>query len=78
MLVVRGQQPNELAVMPGSPADKAGIQENGILLEVDGKQLNEKNLISDVVEAHKIGDVLVIKMLSKGEEKIVCVKLEKK
>lgn len=78
MLVVRGQQPNELAVMPGSPADKAGIQENDILLEVDGKQLNEKNLLSDIVEAHKIGDVLAIKVLHKGEEKIVRVKLEKK
>ena len=35
---------------------------------------NEKNLLSDVVEAHKIGDVLEVKLSRKGETKIVRVK----
>jgi S1-C subfamily serine protease len=78
MLIGRGDTATDLAVVPGSPADKAGISENDILLEVDGKQLNESYMLSDAVDAHKPGDVLKVKIYHKGQEKTVSVTLEKK
>lgn len=69
MLVVRGETANDLAVMPGSPADKAGIVENDILLEADGKKLNENYTLADVMENKKAGDKITIKIYHKGSER---------
>ena len=76
VLIVRGQAPEELAVMPGSPADKAGLQENDIILSVDGSDLKETQLTS-LLRAKTVGQVITLKILSKGEEKTVSVTLEK-
>ena len=43
ILVLRGTNPGELAVIPGSPADKAGIEENDLVTEINGKRLDEKH-----------------------------------
>ncbi len=76
VLVKPGQNPNELAVIPGSPADKAGIVENDIILEIDGKKLDEDTSLASVIRGKKIGDRVALKMLSKGIEKTVYITLE--
>jgi S1-C subfamily serine protease len=73
MLVGRGEKPTDLAVVPGSPADKAGVVENDIILEADGKQLNESYSLGDVVENKKPGDQIELKVFHKGEVKSVKV-----
>jgi serine protease Do len=78
VIVSRGKDPVDLAVIPGSPADKAGIQENDILLEVDGKQLNERYDLIAAIENKKPGDVVTIKVFHKGKEETLKVTLEKK
>lgn len=75
-LVLRGEKPEELAVMPGSPADKAGLVENDIILEVDGKKLDKDTSLSRYVARKNVGDAIKLKVLSKGKEKTVEVKLE--
>lgn len=75
-LVARGETKDDLAVMPGSPADKAGIVENDIILEVDGTKINEEKTLSYLVRNKNIGDSISLKILHKGEEKTVNVKLE--
>jgi serine protease Do len=77
MLVIRGDKATDLAVLPGSPADKAGITENDIILEADGKKLDESNLLSDVIATKKPGDTVELKIFHKGEVKTVKVKLDK-
>lgn len=76
VLVQRGENPEDLAVIPGSPADKAGILENDIILEVDGKKLNEDTSLSLLIRDKKVGDSVVLKVLSKGKGKTVSVTLE--
>ena len=76
VLVVRGDKPEELAVVPASPADKAGVVENDIILEVDGKKLDENTQLALVVRNKKVGDKVKLKMLHKGETKEIEVKLE--
>lgn len=75
-LIVRGENRTDLAVIPGSPADKAGLVENDIILEVNGKKINEDNPLVKVIGKFKVGEEITLKILRKGEEKEVKVKLE--
>lgn len=75
-LVVRGEKPTDLAVVPGSPADKAGIEENDIILELNGEKINEKNPLVKVVGKFKPGEEVTLKVWHKGETKNMKVKLE--
>lgn len=77
VLIVRGETPEELAVIPGSPADKAGLLENDIILEIDGIKLNEEKSLASIIRQKKVGDTIVLKVLSKGKEKTVTLVLEK-
>lgn len=76
VLVKAGTNANELAIIPGGPADKAGIVENDIILEIDGVKLDDKTNFASVIRAKKIGQVINLKILHKGEEKNVLVTLE--
>ena len=75
-LIARGETPDELAVMPGSPADKAGLVEGDIILEVDGAKLEGNTTLAKTIRKHKVGDNLNLKVLSKGNEKTVNVTLQ--
>jgi serine protease Do len=70
-LVARGQSAADLAVVPGSPADKAGIIENDIILEIDGKKVDESNTPGDILSKYNVGDKVTLKIWHKGEEKTV-------
>ncbi len=75
-LVVRGQKISDLAVIPGSPADKAGLQENDIVLEIDGQKVNQKNDLAKLIRNKNVGDTIKLKIWRKGEEKSIEVTLE--
>ncbi|MCD6471094.1 trypsin-like peptidase domain-containing protein [bacterium] len=74
-LIIRGRNPGDLAVVPGGPADKAGIVENDIILEVNGHKITEKHSLGREIERYKPGDKVKLKILHKGKEKIVWVTL---
>ena len=75
ILVQRGSSANQLAVVPGSPADKAGIVENDIILEVNGQKINNETNFATLIRGKNIGETLVLKILSKGLEKTVYLTL---
>ena len=76
-LVVSDHLPNSKAVIPGSPADKAGIKENDVIIEVNGKQLDEKAELADRIQEFKIGDEVEMDILRNGKERVKTkVKLE--
>ncbi len=75
VLVKAGATTSDLAVIPGSPADKAGIVENDIILEVDGIKLNDKTNLASLIREKNIGQIIKMKILHRGEEKIVSVTL---
>ncbi|MFN7088520.1 MAG: S1C family serine protease, partial [Candidatus Paceibacteria bacterium] len=62
-LVVRSHTPGSFAVVPGSPAEKAGIKENDVILELNGEKLTEKNDFSDVLQKCKVGDKVELTVL---------------
>ena len=76
-LVISDHLPNSKAVMPGSPADKAGIKENDLITEINGKKLDEKSELADLIQECKIGDEVELALLRNGSETVKAkVKLE--
>jgi S1-C subfamily serine protease len=67
VLVLRGSKITDLAVVPGSPADKAGIVENDIILEVNGQKINSDNQLSDVIMKYNVNDNITLKVWHKGK-----------
>jgi len=72
-LIARGEEISELAVTPGSPADKAGLTENDIILEINGQKITKDNSLSSLIRQYKPGDEITLKVLKKGEEKEIKV-----
>jgi S1-C subfamily serine protease len=70
-LVTRGEERTDLAVMPGSPADKAGINENDIILELNGQKIDRDHSLARLLARFKPGDMVTFKILHRGEEKSV-------
>ena len=75
-IVMRGETVNDLAVIPGSPAAKAGIVENDIILEVDGKKITLDYTVSDAIQSKKVGDKVRLKILRNNQSLNVDVILE--
>lgn len=78
VLVARGQKITDLAVVPGSPADKAGIVENDIILEMDGKKITEESGFANMIAGYSVGDTISLKIWHKGDVKNVSVVLEER
>ena len=76
VLVQRGATVSDLAVIPGSPADKVGIVENDIIVEIDGIKLTPEQSLASIIRTKKVGDSIRLKINHKGEEKTVTVTLE--
>lgn len=74
-LIVVGSTANDVAVIPGSPADKAGLVENDIIEEVAGQKVDQDHPLSDLLKNYNPGDTVSMKVYHKGTEKIVSVTL---
>lgn len=75
-LIAKGNSLTEVAVVSGSPADKAGLKENDIILEVNGEKVNQNNDLLKLIQKYKVGDQIELKILSSGQEKSVKITLE--
>ncbi len=74
-LIIRGQSFTDLAVVPGSPADKAGLQENDIILEVNGEKINRDNPLVRVISEYNPGEKIKLKIWRQGEEELIKAEL---
>ena len=76
-LVVR-EALGESAVIKGSAAEKARIKEFDIILECAGKKITADNPLSSILQEHKIGEEVELKILRNKKEILTKVKLEEK
>ncbi len=68
----------EDAVVKGSAAERAGLTEFDIILEVEGEKVNNGNPLASALAKYDIGDEIELKVLRSGKEFAVKVKLEEK
>lgn len=76
-LVIR-ENLGESAVVPGSSADKAGLKEYDIILEINNEKITEQNPLGNILQKYKIGDEISLKLLREKKEVELKVKLEEK
>jgi serine protease Do len=77
-LIIRGNKTDEVAIVPGSAAEKAGLQENDIILEVNGEKITTKNKLSKAIQKYNPGDVVKLKVMRDKKIKYFTVKLGEK
>lgn len=75
VLLSRGETAADPAVIPGSPADKAGLMENDIILQADGVQLIGDVSLASIIQSKNPGDTLKLHIVHQGKEKDVTVTL---
>lgn len=64
------------SVIPGSPAEKAGLKEKDIITKVNNQQINEKNSLVSVLGRHSVGEEVSLTVVRDKTEIIVKVTLE--
>ena len=77
-LVVRDHIPHSVAVVPNSPADKAGVKENDIILALNDDKLTDEKDLSDWLQSYKVGEDIALKVLRKNDTLELKVRLEER
>ncbi len=77
-LVISESVPQGQAVVPGSPADKAGLKEGDIILAINKEKISVKNPLIDILNKLKAGDEIELKVLRVGQESLFKTILEEK
>ncbi len=77
-LVVRDHRPNSVAIVPNSPAATAGIQENDIILELNGQKVADDKDLSDMLQNCEVGSEIELTVLRKDQQMKLKAKLEER
>ncbi|PJA45074.1 hypothetical protein CO174_05105 [Candidatus Uhrbacteria bacterium CG_4_9_14_3_um_filter_50_9] len=75
-LVVAGEQPGEVAVFEGSPADRAGIHEDDVIVAVDRVFLTEDAALAELLSDYHPEDSILLTLLRDGELVEIVVTLD--
>ncbi len=73
--VVVSDSSGESAVVAGSPADKAGIKDGDIILELNERKIDESNTLARLIRDKKVGETVRLKIWRDDREIILPVTL---
>lgn len=65
------------SIEPGAPADQAGIQAGDIILEFDGKEIEEMRDLPRIVAQSAVGEKYRVKIWRDGKEKTITLATER-
>lgn len=74
-LLVGDESSGEFAVVPGGPADKAGLEIKDVILEVDGEKVTLERPLHLIIAQKQPNDEITLKIWRSGEEMEVKVTL---
>ncbi|MFH1657191.1 MAG: trypsin-like peptidase domain-containing protein [bacterium] len=69
-LVADGKGSADVAVTPGSAAEKAGLKEGDIILKFNNEKITIDNSLAEIIQKYNPGDKIVLKIL-RGEKEII-------
>lgn len=55
-------------VVPGTPAEAAGLKAGDIIIKVNGEEISERYTLAEVIRSHKVGDKLKLTIDRNGEQ----------
>ncbi|MEE8131776.1 MAG: trypsin-like peptidase domain-containing protein [Candidatus Paceibacterota bacterium] len=58
---------NEPAILPDSPASKAGLQAEDIIIEINGEKIDQNHSLALLIKKYSVGDTIIIKVLRNGK-----------
>lgn len=76
VIVSRGTRSSDSAIVPGSPAEKAGLQEDDQILSIDGIKIDDEHSLTAMIGRKSPGDTVTLKVFRGKEFKEFKVKLE--
>jgi serine protease Do len=75
--LVRGSSDGP-AVQPGSPAEKAGVEAEDIILEINGKKVDQDHTLGYIISQFNVGDAVTLKINRGGKEITLTATLAKR
>ncbi len=72
-LITKGTTSSDPAIAAGSPAEKAGLKEGDIILEMGGEKITKDNTLSKVISKYNSYDSVDFKVLRDGKEMTITV-----
>ncbi len=74
-VIIYSQDPSLPSIVLNGPADKAGLKQGDIIVQIDNRKLDAENSLKKILLQHKAGDTIKIKYLRDNKEKTVSLKL---
>ncbi len=66
---------NQVAVIPGGPADKAGLKEGDIIISLGSDKISATRSLSNILNQYKVGDKVELTYLRDGKRNTVSITL---
>lgn len=76
--ILREGTPERPAVVPKSAADRAGLRESDVIVEINKTRINEKVGIEDILEKIPLGEKVPVKIIRNGREKNIVLTAEER
>lgn len=64
------------SIIAGSPAEKAGIQENDVISAIDGSKIDQSHSLTSIIDKHSVGDQVSLTVVRDGKTIHVSATLE--
>ncbi|KAA0206845.1 PDZ domain-containing protein [Candidatus Uhrbacteria bacterium] len=76
--LVLGSGRRDPGVVPGSPAEKAGLKERDVILEINGERIGIRRSLASIVARLLPGETVELKVLRDGTERQIPIVLEER